>query len=311
MLIETLLLFAVIELIINNFIEPWLYGTSMGISSVAILLSTLFWAWLWGALGYVVKRAAAHFGCNIGQITSNETGQGSEPGMTPNQPRQIRQPAASKNTRTRETSRVSTDSVPVGVVHTTRQIAGFTPKSVQVAVSIPKDYYRDVALKDGVDAADKNALQAKIAQLKTDTEKEVREKIARLIPPPASGTAADVINVSSYTPLETVEPPTGVPLSVQATETLSQWGGPAGLVLFALWALWMLNRSLKRGPELPASAAGGKQLVGRAPLSPTGAAEDEEEESKVPTKRDKLQTLVKDNPEMAASVISRWLSPPK
>jgi len=32
---------------------------------------------------------------------------------------------------------------------------------------------------------------------------------------------------------------------------------------------------------------------------------------KEPTKRDKLQTLVKDNPEMAASVISRWLTPPK
>jgi flagellar M-ring protein FliF len=243
--------------------------------------------------------------------TSNETSPGSEPGMKPNQPLSVRPQNSNRNTRTKEKNRVSTDSMPIGVRQITRQNAGFTPKSVQVAVSIPKDYYRDVALKDGADAADKSALQAKISQLKTDTEKEVREKVARLIPLPASGTAADLINVSSHTSLDTSEPPASVPLSVQATEALSQWGGPAGLVLFALWALWMLNRSLKRGPEFPASAPAGKQLVGRAPVSTRAAEEEEDEEPKEPTKRDKLQTLVKDNPEMAASVISRWLSPPK
>jgi predicted PurR-regulated permease PerM len=55
MVIKTLLLFAVIEIISNNFIEPRLYGTSMGISSVAILLSALFWAWLWGPLGLLMS----------------------------------------------------------------------------------------------------------------------------------------------------------------------------------------------------------------------------------------------------------------
>lgn len=55
MLIETVLLFVVLEIISNNFIETWLYGTSMGISSVAILLSALFWAWLWGPIGLLVS----------------------------------------------------------------------------------------------------------------------------------------------------------------------------------------------------------------------------------------------------------------
>jgi len=55
MAIETLLLFAVIEIISNNFIETWLYGKSMGISSVAILLSAMFWAWLWGPIGLLIS----------------------------------------------------------------------------------------------------------------------------------------------------------------------------------------------------------------------------------------------------------------
>ena len=55
MVIQTLLLFAVVEVISNNFIETWLYGSSMGISSVAILLSALFWAWLWGPIGLLLS----------------------------------------------------------------------------------------------------------------------------------------------------------------------------------------------------------------------------------------------------------------
>ena len=53
-------------------------------------------------------------------------------------------------------------------------------------------------------------------------------------------------------------------------------------------------------------------LTGRAKAAPTAAPENEEDElTREPSKRDRLQVLVKDNPEMAATVISRWLTPPK
>src|SRR5204862_41763 len=55
MVIETVLLFVVLEIVASNFIETWLFGSSMGISSVAILLSALFWAWLWGPIGLIVS----------------------------------------------------------------------------------------------------------------------------------------------------------------------------------------------------------------------------------------------------------------
>lgn len=47
-------LFVVNELISNNVFEPWLYGQSTGISSIGILVSAVFWAWLWGPVGLVM-----------------------------------------------------------------------------------------------------------------------------------------------------------------------------------------------------------------------------------------------------------------
>ncbi len=242
--------------------------------------------------------------------TTNETGPGSEPGMAANQPRAVRQQAGVKNSRTVEKTINSSESVPVGTRVAEREIAGFTPKSVQVAVAIPKDYYRSILLKQGVDEADKAAFEAKLAQLRLEQEKIVKEKIAKLIPAPASGTAADAINVSSYDRLETAEAPLAVSATTQVGELVTQWGGPAGLALFALWALWMLNRSTKRMPTEPLPAAG-KPAAGKPAPALAAETEDEEEFPKEPTKRDKLQVLVKDNPEMAAAVLSRWLSPPK
>ena len=44
-------LFVVIELISNNAIEPWLYGSSTGMTTTAVLVSAIFWTWLWGPVG--------------------------------------------------------------------------------------------------------------------------------------------------------------------------------------------------------------------------------------------------------------------
>jgi flagellar M-ring protein FliF len=242
--------------------------------------------------------------------TTNETGPGSEPGMAANQPRTVRQQAGVKNSRTVEKTTNSSESVPVGIRVAQREMSPFPLKSVQVAVAIPKDYYRSILLKQGADEADKAAFEAKLAQVRLEQEKIVKEKIAKLIPAPAGGTAADAINVSSYDRLETAEAPLPVSATTQIGEIVTQWGGPVGLALFALWALWMLNRSTKRMPTEPLPTAS-KPAAGKPAPALAAETEDEEEFPKEPTKRDKLQVLVKDNPEMAAAVLSRWLSPPK
>ncbi len=52
--IETLALFAGIELITSNVLEPWLYGAHTGLSPVAIMVATIFWTWLWGGVGLLL-----------------------------------------------------------------------------------------------------------------------------------------------------------------------------------------------------------------------------------------------------------------
>ena len=51
---STVALFVVIELVSNNVLEPWLYGASTGISTIAILVAAVFWAWLWGPVGLLL-----------------------------------------------------------------------------------------------------------------------------------------------------------------------------------------------------------------------------------------------------------------
>ncbi len=53
--LTVLALIVTLELLSNNLLEPWLYGTSTGISSVAIIISAVFWGWLWGPVGLLLS----------------------------------------------------------------------------------------------------------------------------------------------------------------------------------------------------------------------------------------------------------------
>ena len=48
-------LFVILELIVANVVEPWLYGAHTGISSLAILVAAVFWAILWGPVGLILS----------------------------------------------------------------------------------------------------------------------------------------------------------------------------------------------------------------------------------------------------------------
>ena len=49
------LLFAALELVTSNFVEPWLYGIHTGISALALLLTAVFWTVLWGPAGLILS----------------------------------------------------------------------------------------------------------------------------------------------------------------------------------------------------------------------------------------------------------------
>jgi len=54
-LLLVFLLFAGLELVISNFVEPWLYGANTGISSLALLVAAIFWTLLWGPAGLILS----------------------------------------------------------------------------------------------------------------------------------------------------------------------------------------------------------------------------------------------------------------
>jgi predicted PurR-regulated permease PerM len=47
-------LFVVVELVTNLVLEPWLYGASAGMSTIGVVVASVFWAWLWGPVGLLV-----------------------------------------------------------------------------------------------------------------------------------------------------------------------------------------------------------------------------------------------------------------
>lgn len=55
LLLWTAALFIGMELISNNIVEPWLYGSRTGLSSLAIIVAAIFWTWLWGPLGLLLS----------------------------------------------------------------------------------------------------------------------------------------------------------------------------------------------------------------------------------------------------------------
>ncbi len=52
-----IVLFAVVDVVVTYILEPWLYGSSMGITPLALLLASAFWAVMWGPLGLILAPA--------------------------------------------------------------------------------------------------------------------------------------------------------------------------------------------------------------------------------------------------------------
>jgi predicted PurR-regulated permease PerM len=55
MVLWTVLLFAVVEPLTAQVVEPLAYGHRTGLSPVAVVLSAVFWTWLWGPIGLLVS----------------------------------------------------------------------------------------------------------------------------------------------------------------------------------------------------------------------------------------------------------------
>lgn len=54
MVLATGALFLTVEALTSNIVEPWLYGARTGLSGLAVIVSSMFWTWLWGPVGLII-----------------------------------------------------------------------------------------------------------------------------------------------------------------------------------------------------------------------------------------------------------------
>jgi predicted PurR-regulated permease PerM len=50
----TIGVYLILDLICSHFLEPWLYGSSTGVSSTALIIAAVFWTLLWGPVGLLL-----------------------------------------------------------------------------------------------------------------------------------------------------------------------------------------------------------------------------------------------------------------
>ena len=53
--IMTLGLFVVVETVVSQLVEPFLYGHTTGLSPLSVVIAAIFWGWIWGPVGLVVS----------------------------------------------------------------------------------------------------------------------------------------------------------------------------------------------------------------------------------------------------------------
>ncbi|MBC7740122.1 MAG: AI-2E family transporter, partial [Candidatus Saccharibacteria bacterium] len=87
--IWTAALFIAIEMITSNAVEPWLYGSRTGISSLAVIIAALFWTYIWGPPGLVLATpltvCLVVLGRHIPQFAFFDILLGDEAVLTPHQ----------------------------------------------------------------------------------------------------------------------------------------------------------------------------------------------------------------------------------
>lgn len=181
--IGVLVLFLGLELLSNNLIEPRLYGTSLGVSEVALLVTAAFWTFLWGPIGLVLSGPLTMFLVVVGKHTPQfrflAVLLGSEPPLTPAQSLYQRLTARNQD----EAERVVVAAIPKD-----------DPRAVFDAVVIPALSLVKQARNDGqMEGDDERQVTAIATEVVESTVLEVRRRAGDDAAEPADGRRVRVL----------------------------------------------------------------------------------------------------------------------
>ncbi len=87
MVIWTAALYLVVELLVSQVVEPLLYGHSTGLSPFAVVVSAIFWSWLWGPVGLILSMpltlCLVVLGRHVERLEFLDVMLGDRPALTP------------------------------------------------------------------------------------------------------------------------------------------------------------------------------------------------------------------------------------
>jgi predicted PurR-regulated permease PerM len=87
MSVWVVVLFIVVEPIMGYVVEPMVYGHSTGLSPVAVIVSAIFWTWLWGPIGLILSTpltlCLVVLGRHVKRLEFLDVMLGDRPALTP------------------------------------------------------------------------------------------------------------------------------------------------------------------------------------------------------------------------------------
>ncbi len=243
--------------------------------------------------------------------TNSQSRPGGQPGSSSNQAHQLANSTGGAKRSSTKDSQSSTRSA-VSFTVTETALIGAMPKAVQVSVQIPEEYYKSMLAQQGVTPGDDESKKAEfetaLTAAKATVEKNVKETVLSSIP---SGSNPQAVRISSYVRVDPKQIEISTPFTQTMSRWVSNWGSSVALSLFALWALSMLKKSAPVVDAVPESQTevSVNGLTLNAQTETTEPDEPELEPFVIPESkgREKLQFVVRDNPEMTAAVLEKWV----
>lgn len=238
-------------------------------------------------------------------VTENSRRQAAqaEPGVRPNQARSLSRSSGPEQSSSVERAVTTAANLPSWKITETELIAAM-PSSVQVSVAIPQSYFRAAAQaqqSEGDDASGSTPAAGGSVKGETEILEDVRQTVARAI---GATSKPEEVQVHSYVAVEPDVPELKTSLVDQAGAVMAEWGSAIGLALFGLVALWLLHRT----SPVPVKQEATPDPLPLFQMNQHADGEQEGENEPVLSERDRLQQIVRNNPDVASAVLSKWLT---
>ena len=191
---------------------------------------------------------------------------------------------------------------------TEKKLASAIPSAVQVSVSVPRDYLRDIATRR-VAKGEKSSARLDLSRIEEDVLAQVERIVGGLIPADSPSNSVSVacvdrlaIDVAKTVPLSTNE---------QLASFGQRWGGSIILGFFAMMLLWILRRPAKTTSthvELPEVGEFDDVQGNVSPIAAMSNRAPVATLDRAAVLRDEIRSLVENDPTASAELLGRWLS---